>query len=130
MGSPEWKDLIGIPFAYGGRGPDTFDCYGLVRELHKRMDQDIPDYKSPHDAARITALMMGELRLWEQVEQGVCAVPLIRVTTRSGEINLHVGFMVDRFRMIHTWEDSGGVVVERIEQWQRRILGFYRYVGK
>lgn len=121
--------LIGVPFAYGGRGPDTYDCYGLLRELYKRDGIDIPDYTSPTDAGRITALMGCQLHLWELAECCVGAAVLMRVLDRSGNTNMHVGYVIDENRMIHTWESSGGVVIEPLEVWKRRIKGFYRYVG-
>lgn len=35
MAKPQVGHLIGIPYAYNGRGPDTFDCLGLVNHLYE-----------------------------------------------------------------------------------------------
>lgn len=35
-------ELLGLPYALGGRGPEAFDCYGLVREFHRRRGLELP----------------------------------------------------------------------------------------
>ena len=35
-------DLIGRPYAYGARGPEAFDCWGLVLELRRRLGLPLP----------------------------------------------------------------------------------------
>ena len=124
--SERFNDLIGVPFEYGGRGPDKFDCYGLLRHVYAQDGIDLPDYLSPSDGARITALMMGELRLWEQIEtpEVGCAL-LIRVPG-----NMHCGYYLGGDWFLHTWRGSGGVVKERLSEWKHRVIGFYRYVGQ
>ena len=121
-----YADLIGIPFAWGGRGPDSFDCYGLVRHIHAQHGIDIPDYTSPSDGPRIAALIAGNLHLWREVsapKEGV--VLLFRVAGY-----LHVGYHIGGDRFIHTWEHSGGVVIERVSDWTNRVIGYYEYAGK
>lgn len=34
--------LLGRPYEYGGNGPDTFDCSGLVRFVHNRFGIEAP----------------------------------------------------------------------------------------
>jgi hypothetical protein len=85
----------------------------------------VPDYTSPSDGARISALFALELRLWEPCEPRTGSIALIRVPG-----NMHCGYLLDPNRMIHTWKKSGGVTIERLEIWKPRIKGFYRYVGE
>jgi cell wall-associated NlpC family hydrolase len=42
------NDLIGKPFVMGARGPDAYDCWGLVREVMQRMRPGLalPDWAS------------------------------------------------------------------------------------
>lgn len=122
-------DLIGTPFEYGGRGPKTFDCYGLVREMHKRAGLDIPDYRSPSDSVRITQTFLGNLHLWEPTEPKEGAVAYITFPGRDGAIWTHCGYLVNDHQMLHTWKKSGGVLLEPTEVWKRRIKGYFRYVG-
>jgi len=122
-----YSDLIGAPFRYGGRGPDVFDCYGLVRFLYFQRTGVWPvDHISPEDGcgAKITAMMVGDLYLWEECQLEAGAVLLFKVPG-----NLHVGTYMGDGRFIHTWEKSGGVTIERLEDWEKRLMGVYEYVG-
>ena len=38
----EVNDLIGKPWRLGARGPDAYDCWGLVREVMQRMRPGLP----------------------------------------------------------------------------------------
>lgn len=118
--------LIGTPFAYGGRGPDTFDCYGLVMHLLRtEHGQCIPDVRSAADQATIAARMAVGVQSWQQVNAAPGTVVLFRI----GRYISHCGYLLDPLRMVHTWEQSGGVVTERLDAWKQRTVGFYRYVG-
>ena len=121
----KYADLIGVPFEYGGRGPEAYDCYGLVKKLHHDDGIILPDYKSPTEGASITALMMSETRLWEECPIAPGRTLLFRVPG-----NLHVGYLISSDRFIHTWERSGGVTIERFSDWKSRLMGCYKYVGK
>jgi cell wall-associated NlpC family hydrolase len=120
----DWVDLIGVPFQYGGRGPEIFDCYGLVIEMYRRRGRWLPDYRSPSDQAEIAALMgCASIGFRLRLEPTPSSIVMLRV---SG-LACHVGYMLDEERFLHTWERSGGVVVERLENWRRRVTGFYDY---
>jgi cell wall-associated NlpC family hydrolase len=118
-------ELIGIPFERGGRGPDSFDCYGLCRYIIER-DQGVkvPDYGAPEDAGMIHALMVGSREFWRRLDypkEGAL------VMFKTGRFIAHCGIVIPDYRFIHTWEQSGGVVTERLDHWKHRIVGFYEY---
>ena len=118
-------ELIGVPFERGGRGPHSFDCYGLCRYIIER-DSGVkaPDYGAPADAAQIQALMVGSVCFWKRLDEPKegCVVMF-----RTGRLITHVGIVISDSRFIHTWEHSGGVVTERLDPWKHRIVGFYEY---
>ena len=124
-----WDDLIGRAFKYGGRpddGPDApLDCYGLVQEVSRRTGVALPDRVFSTKRDIIAVLMGAQMGEWERCEPGVGAVLLIRIKSRL----CHVGIQIDEFNFLHTWEASGGVCRESISDWERRIEGYYRYVG-
>jgi cell wall-associated NlpC family hydrolase len=119
------SDLVGTPFAYGGRGPQTFDCYGLVMAASLRNGVTLPEFGFANDQALISAMMGVTMPQWEETPCRPGAVVLLRV----GRWVSHCGYMVDENRMIHTWDKSGGVTTQRLEDWKQRIVGFYKYVG-
>lgn len=135
MGSPtinvEWRDLIGKPFAYRGRGPEYYDCYGLLIEMKHRAGIQIPDYPSPTQMPQIADRMGAFIGEWELCErQAGVAVGFYMTFRENGKLVrrvAHAGYMLSENRMIHTWEASGGVTVEELTEWERRISGFYRY---
>jgi len=116
----EFCDLIGAPFEYGGRGPETFDCYGLLMEMHKRIGIDIADYGSSSQGAEIIAMMMGKVNEWVEVEPKPGCTILIKLP-----MSMHVGFLLPYKKFIHTTKSTGGVTIEYLRIWERRVLGYY-----
>ena len=123
----DFSDLVGKPFEYGGRGPDTYDCYGLVREVFERVGKQMPDVVSPTKYEMIHCA--GE-ELKKQVAEEInepepfCIVGfIIRPPYTS-----HMGIVLeDGFRFIHVLENTQ-VCIERLDNgtWSNRISGFYR----
>ena len=144
----EHDTLIGSPFEYGGRGPDVFDCYGLLRELHFRMTGVwMRDFKSPHDQDAIAKSMAAAIHLWKPIEE---QLGRYYVTAGAGRnkgkkfgapvgghvmfnvmnIGSHVGFIIEPNKFMHTWDHGDlGACVERLDEWQHRIVGVYEYAG-
>lgn len=131
----DYCDLIGVQFEFGGRGPETYDCYGLTMECHSRMGIVIPDYRSPEVLSEIADLLAANKYRWKQVakKQGKELIPMALMTPgtvleiRVNGLACHVGFVHRPRNFLHTWEDSGGVVENEITDWRERILGVYEY---
>lgn len=118
-----WIDLIGKPFRYGGRGPDHYDCYGLIMEMNRRNGVEIPDCVSPTNHQEIALLLSDQKRLWKEVSSPkVGDVVCIRI----GRFVSHVGYLVSPSSMLHAWE-STGVLVEPLSVWSKRIDSYFRY---
>lgn len=121
-----FSDLVGKRFCYGGRGPDLYDCWGLVMEIHRRLGVELPDYKNPTDVKGVVQLMSQEIYLWKECEQKPGATMYMRV----GRDPHHVGFYLGKNRFIHAHEGAGVVCIERLDRWQRNIVGYYQYNPK
>lgn len=119
------SDLIGVPFAYGARGPAAYDCYGLVMECARRDGVQLPDFGADTNQGVIAAMMGATLPQWREIPCRPGAVVLLRV----GRHVAHVGYVLDSNKMAHTWKSSGGVTVQRLDDWKQRIVGFYEYAG-
>lgn len=118
-----FADLIGLPFKKCARGPDFFDCYGLAMEMQSRLGRKVPDYASPETAELIHDAIIKNRELWIACGPVVGAIAAIRI----GRDVTHVATVLPFGRMIHSWEKSGGVCVEKLSEWERRIVGFYQY---
>lgn len=118
-------DLIGTPYRLGARGPDAYDCAGLVVECLRRMGivMDIPD-TSESEKRNYTSMHAILRKAWRPVKE-----------SRAGLVVLikpaHVGMMVNRREMIHCSEWRGQVCIEYIDSPHLRpcLGGFYEYAG-
>jgi cell wall-associated NlpC family hydrolase len=121
----QYGDLIGVPFVKGGRTLRGLDCYGLVREMYRRWyGVELPNYEPAHPSQNEVALILSGLQQWERVTPVEGSMALFKLTS-----TLHTGFVLPYGRLIHTWDQSGGVCVERLSDWKHRIMGCYVYRG-
>jgi cell wall-associated NlpC family hydrolase len=121
----DYADLIGTPFQWGGRGPDSYDCFGLVMMLF-RVEQgiEVPDVARATCAAEAAIVMRDNAWRWTRIEASEKGCLMFM---RARGLGSHVGYCIGQGRFIHVWEDSGGVCVERISDWRNRTVGFYRF---
>lgn len=91
------QSRIGAPYQYGGAGPDTFDCSGLVSYAHRAIGVDVP-----RTAAR----------------QFEAALPVERKALRPGDLVFfrlesrgisHVGIYAGDGRFVHAPQRGGHV---------------------
>jgi cell wall-associated NlpC family hydrolase len=97
-------DIVGAPYELGARGPDKFDCWGVVYFKYKTIDGiDIGTY--PDLAYKNASKLIGQSvqSNWIHIEKPVdgCAVFLAK-----GMIYTHVGIFCDV---------DGGILVHAIE---------------
>lgn len=101
----------GKPYRSGAKGPDAFDCSGLVHYVFKQNRVPLP----------VTA-----------EAQGRAGYEINRDNIQPGDLVLfrigsdwHVGIMVGRNEFVHA-SKSRGVVVDNVDgdYWQKRLVGF------
>ena len=144
---PIWcSKWIGIPFADHGRGPDAFDCYGLVHAIYReQFGIALPDYADAyidaHDHASVADAVQAGLRDgWTEIDR-------VHETPRCGDLLVikiaarpwHCGLMVTPERFLHcptqpdrrTGNEMGTSCIERLDAliWRRRIEGIYRHAS-
>ncbi len=122
-----FADMIGKPFERGGRGPDSYDCWGVLQQVLRRMGYSPTDYPTRPDL-----LMRVVADEWQPIPVEKL-LPGDGILLRSSlpEYQWHIGVAVNPWNMVHARE-SVGVCVERIDGplYKRRLLGFYRYRGR
>lgn len=121
--TPDYLDLLGLPYVRGARGPDAFDCYGLAKEMFRRAGNEVPDFHSPGSLEEIEALISSKCRKWRRVPVGTVNA---LITFRVEGFGAHVGFMLTDDRFIHAWEATG-ITTERLTNGSFKPLASYTY---
>lgn len=107
-----WADLIGKPFRFRGRGPDHYDCYGLLLVLFRRRGIIIADFAYQDDPQANTSIFAGGIKAsWRPCEvRAGAALAFRRLKLGVG----HCGVAIDSDRFIHATEDFKQVMVSRL----------------
>lgn len=124
-----WEKYIGLPFRHRGRGPDTYDCYGLLMALYKDLGIDIHEVTYGIRPSEQTDIISHEREAsWIpcEVKPGVCL--LFRDQFRGAA---HVGMAIDDDRFIHASYEFGQTLVSRLSAhnglFQKRLIGAFEY---
>lgn len=120
-------DLVGAPFKDGGRGPDSYDCWGLVREIYKRYGYNLPDYDiGCYEILKVTEKIENSRAFWKQHRPPNLPVPCLVAFKVSSPMVNHVGVYIGSGKFIHTREKAGAVI-ERVDApvWRHRLEGYY-----
>ena len=125
----KYDDLIGVPFADGGRDKKGLDCYGLASLLYARQGVLLPDFKVCAYNSELVDDTIGEQRkYWQRIDNaGQLPIPcLVVIRFNHPVLCNHVGVYIGDGRFIHTREKIG-VNIDRIDSpaWRRKIEGFY-----
>jgi len=115
-----WIDLLGKPWRKDARGPDAYDCVGLLLEIARRLGYLIPAY-----ASTVSELDLARTH-WEPTTD---PQPGDAILVHSADPRWHVGVVSGGGYMLHSTQDIGEVVRERYNSfpWQARLEGFYRW---
>lgn len=126
-------DLVGKPFEDGGRGPDAFDCWGLVRfAYHQFLDIDLVDYNiSAYSSSMVDHKIRCHRKEWQRVEvPKPFDVVLMSLDPLDGRFITHAGFCLNACQFMQCIEKHG-VIVSRFRDifWESKIRGVYRWQG-
>ena len=117
-----WRDLTGKPFVEGARGPDSYDCFGLLLELFRRRGIVILDHSYGADPREREARLLRGLTSWIPCEIRPGAGLLFREKGIAG----HVGVALDEDRFLHAAEYIGQVGIGFLSRgWRSRLIGAY-----
>ena len=128
------SDFLGKPYQVGGRGPEAYDCYGLVMAAMKQMGVTLPDYGVNADDTNAVAVLAAAEKHGDDWEQYPLYTDLSKIPAglvvafqlkRPGEIT-HTGVTVGQGRFIHCLEKRA-VCVEPLARYQKLIEGIYEF---
>ena len=119
---------IGIPY-------EKLDCYDLVKLFYvNELKVELPDltYTRPenrdlrgkkNDQDEMIKLVDDQIGFFQKVTTPEFGdIILIRIMGLPS----HVGVYLGGRKMLHTREGSGAVI-DSVDKWQKRIIGYYKY---
>lgn len=128
----DYRDLLFDKFRYGGRGEIEkgiryWDCYGISREVLKRVGKDLPEFNYTDDLVEIAGLIEKNRDLiLEKIDkpEPYCLVAIQVVP----EAVTHCGVLLNHSSFIHMTEDHGPRV-DSIDSplWKNKLRGYFRY---
>lgn len=120
--------MVGKKYVENGRGPDEYDCYGLVLRLGELYGVELPELSYTMDYVDRDTVANANRSQFIRVE-----LPEFGdiIALRVGKFVTHVGWMVDRTRFIHTTKATGAVIT-RVDsiKYINRIEGYYRWIRR
>lgn len=128
-----WADLIGRPYADGARGPDAFDCWGLVHFAFSReLGIDLPDHAGVHpkEIREVSTRMApaANAATWSPVEAPRAFDVALMSHAVHSKLPTHIGIMVSASKVLHIWRATDACVMELGDhRLSRRVLGFFRH---
>lgn len=126
-----YSKYLGCNFKFNGNSLiEGFDCINLCCAIAKDRGVHIPNINHLAFSLDTYHTLFGQKddkQLWQEVQPQANALVVFKI---NGVVK-HVGFMLDNLNFIHIMEHSR-VSVEKITsiQWNKRIVGFYKYIGK
>lgn len=129
----EINDLIGKPFSPDperGYGPNAYSCYGLIYEVYRRFGIEIPKTNISVTACKQASnqeIMEHAAKYWQQIDKPEVPCGVLIKSTNPEYAN-HIGAYIGNNKMLHI-TIGRNVVVDRLDDWKRKILGYFRYVG-
>jgi len=127
------NDLVGKPFVDDpeeGYGPHGYSCYGLLWEVYRRHGINLPKVNISVTACKEASnkeIEKGIARSWERIDNPVVPCGVLIKSTNPDYAN-HIGIYVGNGKMLHVTL-SHNVEIARVDDYQRKIVGFYRYIG-
>jgi cell wall-associated NlpC family hydrolase len=104
-------NLLGKPYQNGAKGPDAFDCSGLIYYIYQKVSIALP------------VMTEGQIRYgYSLSEDRVQPGDLVFFKIKK---DLHAGIMINKKDFIHS-SKSRGVAVDDINEsyWRKSLIGF------
>ncbi len=126
----QYLDLLGKEFRYGARGPEAYDCYGLMIETRRRTGRFIPEEYPSTDISEAMHDSIEDAKAYYFELPG--PQPFCLVTFKlHPQYTTHIGMVLsDAKRFIHILPKMR-VGIERLDSpvWRHRITGFWETEG-
>jgi cell wall-associated NlpC family hydrolase len=124
-------DYLGKPWENGASGPDSFDCWGLVRSVYLDHGITLPVVDvDAHRSLNVRHAFNADLVKWNRLEhaENLCAVLMSK-----GKQPDHVGVWLhtEGGGVLHSIQGAGVVYngIRSLGMMGYKVLGFYSWKG-
>jgi cell wall-associated NlpC family hydrolase len=107
-------EVIGCPWVSGARGPDAFDCWGLVSWVYaNRRGMTLNPYASldAKNLFQVNSTVTNERGFWEEIEQ---PEELCLVAMSKRQVIHHVGVWLSASRLVLHAMDKSSVIAQNV----------------
>jgi cell wall-associated NlpC family hydrolase len=111
---------------YVGLSYKEYDCYQLLVKIYKELlNIDLPDhiYQDPFNFTHISQVVNTNVPQYIEVQN---PKPGDIILLRVFGVPSHLGIYINAHKFLHTTKQTGSVI-ERLDKWEKRILGYYTY---
>ena len=117
-------------FAFGGRGPKFYDCYGLAKAIYKeKLNIILPEIETPELLHDIYVKCDESVKYFDEIEKPKSWC-LVAFEIKPPFVS-HVGIILPGLKtFIHAFHKSG-IVIQKLRDpvWSRKIKGYYTYAS-
>lgn len=119
----------GKPFAHKGRGPDAFDCWGLIIDAYASKGVavfDLEDYEVEWARRGKNIILDNYYENWQKVTAPMVGDVILFHYPRPDSKVQHAGIFLEYGRFIHA--ANIGIIQSTIHEWKDRVHGYYRWI--
>lgn len=126
-----WAKYVGKEFSERGRGPDSYDCWGMVQLIYRQEKAvELPSYLEHYDSTEDREIIGQTIFRERQEHWSEVRKPQMfdAVLLRMRGVPMHVGIVTKPGYMVHCAHGIN-TVHERFDsmRWADKIQGFFRY---
>jgi len=132
MSEDKIGEFVGKSFEDGGRGPDSYDCWGLVKDVFSSFGIEVPDYKISCFASKEIDSKIEECkRQWIRLDKPeVPCLVVIKADPNVPRACTHCGVYVLPGKFLHAQNNRGSILTPTNHPyWKTRIVGYYKWNG-
>ncbi len=125
----DMKKYMGKPWQRDGRGPQSYDCYGLIEAIYADRGIILPEVNRPDSLAAMYDKCHDSVGLFKPIES-IKPFCIVTFRTRPPKIT-HAGIVLpDCKRFIHCVSHAGVIITNlNDEHWATIRAGYYDYAG-
>jgi hypothetical protein len=125
-----YRNLLGIPFKEDGDDVYGINCYNLLRHVFKLHGYNVPKTNIAVCACKNISnkeIMTHAELYWEKIAEPIvpCGVLIKSINT---DFASHIAAYIAKGKILHVTFTTRSVI-EPIENYKERILGFYKFKG-